>query len=307
MALYSSALQLIGNTPLVRLSGLEKAYDCQAQVYGKVEFFNPAGSVKDRAALGMIEQAEKDGKLKAGATVIEATSGNTGIALAMVCRLKGYSLIVVMPDTMSEERQKSIKAYGATLVLTDGAKGMQGAVEKAEELNKSIAGSFVVGQFSSPANAQIHYQTTGVEIYQDLPDIDIFVSAVGSGGTITGTGRYLKEQNPNVKIIAVEPSLSPVLSGGKKGAHKIQGIGAGFIPDTLDTGIYNQVCQVQDEQAYHFAKSLSKADGLFVGISSGAALAVAVELAKKTENKDKKIVVILPDGGGRYLSTDLID
>ena len=305
MAIYSSVLQLIGDTPLVRLTGLEKAYGCQAELYGKIEFFNPAGSVKDRAAYEMIEQAERDGKLKKGGTVIEATSGNTGIALAMVCQLKGYSFVAVMPENMSEERKKILKAYGAELVLTSAQDGMRGAVEKCEQLYQERENAFIPDQFASAANANSHYKTTGVEIYRDLPTIDALVCCVGSGGTLTGTAKYLKEQNANVRIIAVEPKNSPVLSGGEKGSHKIEGIGAGFIPKTLDTKFIDEIYLAEETQAYEASRRLVLEDGLFVGISSGAALCAAIEWAKQTKNKDKKAVVILADGGGRYLSTDL--
>ena len=306
--LVSSALELIGNTPLVRLSGLEAATGAKAKLYAKVEYFNPAGSVKDRAALCMIEQAEQQGLLAAGGTVIEATSGNTGIGLALVCALKGYRLIVVMPDTMSVERRKMIAAYGAEIVLTDGRLGINGSVEKAKELQAQIPGAFIPDQFENQANALAHYLATGKEIVADLDGaVDVFVSAVGSGGTLTGTGRYLKERCPNVKIVAVEPAKSAVLSGGKKGGHGIQGIGAGFIPSVLDTALIDGVECVTDEEAFALARMVAKTDGLFVGISSGAALAAAIAQSKVSENADKNIVAILADGGGRYLSTPLIE
>ena len=306
--LVSSALELIGNTPLVRLSGLETATGVAAKLYAKVEYFNPAGSVKDRAALCMIEQAEKSGLLAAGGTVIEATSGNTGIGLALVCALKGYRLIVVMPDTMSVERRKMIAAYGAEIVLTDGHLGMNGSVEKAKELKAKIDGAFIPDQFENEANALAHYASTGKEIVADLDgEVDVFVSAVGSGGTLTGTARYLKEHCPAVKIVAVEPKKSAVLSGGKKGGHGIQGIGAGFIPSVLDTALIDGVECVTDEDAFAWARTVAKTDGLFVGISSGAALAAAIAQGKLEENAGKNIVVILADGGGRYLSTPLIE
>lgn len=306
MALYQSVLQLIGNTPLVRLSGIEKACGCQARLYGKIEYFNPAGSVKDRAAYEMICQAEKDGRLVKGGTVIEATSGNTGIALAMVCQAKGYAFVAVMPENMSKERQQLLRAYGAKVVLTDGAQGMVGAVEKSKQLHQEITGSFIPDQFSSDANAQSHYKTTGVEIYRDLPDAAALICAVGSGGTLTGTARYLKEKNDKLCVVAVEPSNSPVLSGGQKGAHAIEGIGAGFIPKTLDKTLIDEIYLAKDEEAFATARRAALTDGLFVGISSGAALSAAIEWAKRKENKDKKAVVILPDGGGRYLSTALV-
>ncbi|MBQ8374711.1 MAG: cysteine synthase A [Clostridia bacterium] len=305
MAIYSSVIELIGKTPLVRLAGLESMCGLSARLYGKIEYLNPAGSVKDRAALYMIEQAEREGKLKAGATVIEPTSGNTGIGLAMVCALKNYRFIAVMPETMSVERRKLIAAYGAEIVLTDGKKGMTGAVEKAEELCKQYGG-FIPNQFSSEANALAHYQTTAPEIFEDLPSVDCVVCGVGSGGTVTGIGRYFKEKLPSVEIVAVEPSASPVLSGGEKGAHKIEGIGAGFVPQTLDTDAYTKVMTVPDHIALTFAQTAAKSDGAFVGISSGAAIAAAVKLAKEPRYENKNIVVVLPDGGGRYLSTELV-
>ena len=305
MSVYNSVLQLIGNTPLVRLHGIEKEYGCQAQLYGKVEFFNPAGSVKDRAAYEMIAQAERDGKLQKGGTVIEATSGNTGIALAMICRLKGYSFIAVMPENMSEERQKLLRAYGAMLVLTSAKDGMRGAVEKSKQLQSEMQNSFIPDQFNSLANARSHYQTTGVEIYRDLPDLHAFVCGVGSGGTLTGTAQYLKEQTERVRVIAVEPKNSPVLSGGEKGRHKLEGIGAGFVPKTLNEELIDEIYLAEEIQAYKAAKQLALLDGLFVGISSGATLCGAIDWAKRAENKDKKAVVILADGGGRYLSTEL--
>ena len=306
MSVYTSILECIGETPLVRLSGIEKEYGCQAQLYGKIEYFNPAGSVKDRAAYEMICQAERDGKLSKGGTVIEATSGNTGIALAMVCRLKGYSFLAVMPENMSEERRKLLRAYGAELVLTSAEKGMAGAVEKSKELQRQIAGSFIPDQFCSTANAESHYKTTGVEIYRDLPDIQALICAVGSGGTLTGTARYLKEKNSAVRVIAVEPKNSPVLSGGQKGSHKIAGIGAGFVPKTLQKEWIDELFLATDDEAFAYARAAALMDGLFVGISSGAALSAAVSWAKKKENAGKKVVVILPDGGGRYLSTELL-
>lgn len=306
--LVNSALELIGNTPLVRLSGLERVICSRAKLYGKAEYFNPAGSVKDRAAACMIERAEQEGKLQSGGTVIEATSGNTGIGLALTCALKGYRLIVVMPDTMSVERRKMIAAYGAEIVLTDGALGMAGAVERAKQLQAEIEGSFIPDQFANEANALAHYRTTAPEIDADLSGaVDVFVSAVGSGGTLTGAGRYWREKHSPVRIVAVEPSASPVLSGGEKGAHAIQGIGAGFVPQALDRALIDEVVCVTDEEAFEFARTLVRTDGLFVGISSGAALCGAAKLAVQTAYEGKNIVVILPDGGGRYLSTALIE
>lgn len=304
--IYASAQELIGNTPMVRLSRIEKAYGLKAELYAKAEFLNPTGSVKDRAALGLINAAEKLGELKKGATVIEPTSGNTGIGLALVCAARGYKLIIVMPETMSVERQKLIKAYGAEIVLTDGKKGMSGAIEKANELKEQIDGAFIPDQFSNPANAEAHYLTTGPEIEKALNGkVDIFVSAVGTGGTLTGTGRYLKEKNPLVKVVAVEPKNSAVLSGGAAGAHKIQGIGAGFIPGVLNETLIDEVIAVSDEDAYAFTRALVETEGLFCGISSGATLAAAVSVAKREENTGKKIAFVLPDSGSRYLSTDL--
>ena len=290
----------IGNTPLVRLKKIEKKFALNAELYAKIEAFNPTGSSKDRAALFMIEDAEKRGVLKAGGCVIEPTSGNTGIGLGFVCREKGYPLYIVMPDSMSEERRSIIKAYGAQLVLTDGKAGMSGAIAKAEEMLKEIPGSFLPDQFSNPANAEAHYQTTGPEIFHDLPSADILVACVGTGGTLTGTARYLKEQNPDLKAVAVEPSASPVLSGGKAGAHSIQGIGAGFVPKVFDPAVCDGVEQVQDEDAFAYAKLLKEEEGIFCGISSGAALYAAVQTAKK--NPNKKIVLIVPDSGDRYAS-----
>ncbi len=304
--IYASAQELIGNTPMVRLSRIEKAYGLNAELYAKVEFLNPTGSVKDRAALGLIDAAERSGELKKGATVIEPTSGNTGIGLALVCAARGYKLMIVMPETMSVERQKLIKAYGAEIVLTDGKKGMSGAIEKANELKEQIDGAFIPDQFSNPANAEAHYLATGPEIEKALNGkADIFVSAVGTGGTLTGTGRYLKEKNPAVKVVAVEPKNSAVLSGGAAGAHKIQGIGAGFIPGVLNETLIDEVIAVSDEEAYAFTRALVETEGLFGGISSGATLAAAVLVAKREENAGKKIAFVLPDSGSRYLSTDL--
>ena len=302
MAVYHSILQLIGNTPLLRLFGVEKAYGCHAQLYGKMEFFNPAGSVKDRAAYEMICQAERQGKLKPDGVVIEATSGNMGISLAMVCRLKGYSFIAVMPENMSEERKKLLRAYGATLVLTSAQDGMSGALERCWQLSTSIENSFIPEQFSSASNTQCHYQTTGVEIYRDLPGVNALVCGVGSGGTLTGTARYLKEQKKEVHVIAVEPNNSPVLSGGVKGMHGIDGIGAGFVPKILDVQLIDETYLAEETQALEAVEKLMFLDGIFVGVSSGAALCGAIEWGKRIENKGKKIVVIFADGGGRYLS-----
>lgn len=306
--LVTSALELVGNTPLVRLAGLEAAVDVRARLYAKLEYLNPAGSVKDRAALCMIERAEREGRLVEGGTVIEATSGNTGIGLAFVCAVKGYRLIVVMPDTMSVERRKLIAAYGAEIVLTDGALGMRGAVEEAKRLQTQLEGSFLANQFENPDNALAHYLTTGAEIAEDLQgQVDVFVSAVGSGGTLTGAGKYLKERLGAVRVVAVEPNGSPVLSGGEKGAHAIQGIGAGFVPTILDRSLIDEVMCVTDDEAFTYARGVAQTDGLFVGISSGAALSAAVRLAKKAAYTNQNIVVIFPDGGGRYLSTPLIE
>ncbi len=304
--IYTSAEQLIGKTPLLELTQLERAHGLRARVLAKLEFLNPAGSVKDRVARAMLDDAEKRGVLKEGATIIEPTSGNTGIGLASVAAARGYRAIIVMPDTMSVERRQLMKAYGAELVLSDGAKGMKGAIEKAQELADEIPGSFIPGQFENPANAQAHYDTTGPEIWEDTDGaVDLFVAGVGTGGTITGTGRYLKEKNSAVKIIAVEPSSSPVLSGGKAGAHKLQGIGAGFIPAVLDTGIYDEILPVSNEDAFAAGRELGRREGILVGISSGAALHAAITLAEKEENAGKTIVVLLPDTGDRYLSTEL--
>lgn len=299
---------LIGNTPLVQLTATEKAFSLNGKIYAKVEYFNPTGSVKDRAAKAMIDEAEKSGMLKKGGTVIEATSGNTGIGLAFVAATRGYKAVIVMPETMSVERQKLIRAYGAEVVLTDGAKGMQGAVDKAEEILKNTPNAIIAGQFENMANPKAHYDTTGPEIYTQMDGkVDIFVAGVGTGGTLSGVGKYLKEKNPNVKIVAVEPASSPLLSGGKAGSHGLQGIGANFIPKTLDRTIYDEVLTVTDEAAFQTARNLGKTEGLFVGISSGAAVWAAIELAKRSENAGKNIVTILPDGGGRYLSTTLFE
>lgn len=305
---YKSIDELIGKTPMLRLERIEKRFGLKAEIYAKLEYFNPAGSVKDRVGLSMIEDAEKSGRLKKGSVIIEPTSGNTGIGIAAVAVARGYRAIIVMPETMSEERRRMMKAYGAELVLTDGAKGMSGAIEKANELAAEIPGSMVAGQFENPANAAAHYKTTGPEIYADMQgDIDYFVSAVGTGGTITGTGEYLKEQNPDIKIVAVEPENSPVLSKGVAGTHKIQGIGAGFVPKVLNTSIIDEIITVSDGNAFATGNLIGKTEGFLAGISSGAALYAAVELAKREENAGKKIVVLLPDGGDRYLSTALFE
>ncbi len=306
MNVYSNISQLIGNTPLLELSSTEKVLDLTSKVFAKLECFNPAGSIKDRAALQMIEDAEAKGLLKKGSVIIEPTSGNTGIGLASVVATKGYRLIITMPDTMSVERRKLISAYGAELVLTDGSKGMAGAIEKAEELAKEIPDSIIAGQFVNPSNPKAHFKTTGPEIWADTDGkIDILVAGVGTGGTITGTGEYLKMQNPDIRIIAVEPADSPVLSGGKAGAHPLQGIGAGFVPEILNTNIIDEIITVTGDEAYNASRDFAKREGVLVGISSGAALHGALEIAKRKENSGKNIVVILPDTGDRYLSTEL--
>ncbi len=304
--IYTSAEQLIGNTPLVELTHIEKEFDLKARLIAKLELFNPAGSVKDRVALAMINDAEKRGVLSKESVIIEPTSGNTGIGLASVAAARGYKLIIVMPDSMSVERRQIMKAYGAQLVLSPGAKGMPGAIELANQLAASTPNSFIAGQFVNPANVMAHYTTTGPEIYSATDGkVDIFVAGVGTGGTITGTGKYLKEQNSKIKIVAVEPATSPVLSKGVKGPHGIQGIGAGFVPDILDTGIYDEIIPVKDEDAFTYGRLMGKKEGVLVGISSGAALAATVELAKREENAGKQIVVLMPDTGDRYLSTKL--
>ncbi len=304
--IYTSADQLIGKTPLLELSHIEQELGLQAKILAKLEYFNPAGSVKDRVARAMLDAAEKEGKLKKDSVIIEPTSGNTGIGLASVAAARGYRLIIVMPDTMSVERRQLMKAYGAELVLSEGAKGMSGAIAKAKELAESIPNSFIPGQFDNKANPQAHLDTTGPEIYEDTDgEVDIFVAGVGTGGTVTGVGRYLKSKKPEVKIVAVEPQASNVLSGGKPGPHKIQGIGAGFVPSILDTEIYDQVVPVANEDAFALGKLIGRKEGVLVGISSGAALWAAIEEAKKEENKGKTIVVLLPDTGDRYLSTPL--
>lgn len=304
--IYTSATQLIGKTPLLELMHIEQEYGLEARILAKLEYFNLSGSVKDRIAKAMIEDAERAGKLQPGATIIEPTSGNTGIGLASVGTSKGYKLVLVMPETMSVERRQIMKAYGAELVLTEGAKGMKGAIEKAKELAANTPGSFLPGQFANPANPKIHRETTGPEIYEDTDGhVDIFVAGVGTGGTITGVGEYLKEKNPNLKIVAVEPASSPVLSTGKAGPHKIQGIGAGFVPEILNTGIYDEIISVEDRDAFATGKQIGKQEGILVGISSGAAVWAAIEVAKRPENAGKTIVVLLPDTGDRYLSTAL--
>ncbi|MEE0856646.1 MAG: cysteine synthase A [Ruminococcus sp.] len=304
--IYQTADQLIGKTPLLELTHIEKELGLEAKLVAKLEYFNPAGSIKDRIARAMIEDAESKGILKPDSVLIEPTSGNTGIGLASVAAAKGYRLIITMPETMSVERRQLMKAYGAELVLTDGTKGMKGAIAKAEELAKEIPNSFIPGQFVNPANPAVHRATTGPEIWEDTDgEVDILVAGVGTGGTVTGSGEYLKSQNPNVKVVAVEPETSPVLSKGEAGAHKIQGIGAGFVPEVLNTDIYDEIITVSNENAFETGKQIGKAEGVLVGISSGAATWAAIELAKRPENKDKIIVVILPDTGDRYLSTPL--
>ena len=303
MKVYQHIYETVGHTPLVELTNLEKELDLKARVIAKVEFFNPGGSVKDRIALAMIEDAEAKGLLKKDSVIIEPTSGNTGIGLAMVAASKGYKAIIVMPETMSIERRNLTKAYGAEVVLTEGSKGMKGAIAKANELAAQYPNSFIPSQFTNPSNPRAHYLTTGPEIYNDLDGkVDVFVAGVGTGGTLSGVGKYLKEQNPNIKVIAVEPESSPVLSKGTPGAHKIQGIGAGFIPDTLDMSIYDEIITISNEDAYEMQNQVAKNDGLLVGISSGAAIKAATLLANRPENKDKNIVVLLPDTGERYLS-----
>ena len=303
---YTSADQLVGKTPLLELVHIEKAEGLEAKVLGKLEYFNPAGSVKDRIAKAMIDDAEQKGLLKDGSVIIEPTSGNTGIGLASVAAARGYRIIIVMPETMSVERRQLMKAYGAELVLTEGAKGMKGAIAKADELAKEIPGSFIPGQFVNPANPAVHKATTGPEIWEDADGkVDIFVAGVGTGGTVTGVGEYLKSQNPNVKVVAVEPASSPVLSKGVAGSHKIQGIGAGFVPDVLDTKVYDEIIPVENQDAFATGKLIGKKEGVLVGISSGAAVWAAIQLAKRPENKGKTIVALLPDTGDRYLSTPL--
>lgn len=304
--IYKSLTELIGGTPLLELTQFEKDYQLEATMLAKLEYFNPAGSVKDRVAKSILDDAEQSGKLKPGGTIIEPTSGNTGIGLAAVAAARGYKLIITMPETMSVERRMLMKAYGAELVLTDGKKGMSGAIEKADELHREIPGSLIAGQFTNLANPKAHFETTGPEIYEDTDGkVDIFVAGVGTGGTVSGVGKYLKSKNPDVKVVAVEPATSPVLTKGKSGAHGIQGIGAGFVPDTLDTSVYDEVIAVEDADAYKFSRAVTASDGLLVGISAGAALCAGVQLARRPENKGKTIVVLLPDSGERYLSTPL--
>lgn len=304
--IYTSADQLVGHTPLLELTHVEASNNLEAKILAKLEYFNPAGSVKDRIAKAMLDDAEKSGKLKAGSVIIEPTSGNTGIGLASVAAARGYRIIIVMPETMSIERRQLMKAYGAELVLTEGAKGMKGAIAKADELAKEIPNSFIPGQFVNPANPAAHRATTGPEIWEDTDGkVDIFVAGVGTGGTVTGVGEFLKSKNPNVKVVAVEPASSPVLSKGVAGSHKIQGIGAGFVPDTLNTKVYDEIIAVENEAAFEAGREIGKKEGVLVGISSGAALWAAKELAKRPENKGKTIVALLPDTGDRYLSTAL--
>ncbi len=306
--IYKSASDLIGNTPLLELSNIEKKYNLNARLLAKVEYFNPAGSVKDRIAKKMIDKAEAEGKLKPGSVIIEPTSGNTGIGLASVAAARGYRIIIVMPETMSVERRQIMKAYGAELVLTEGAKGMKGAIAKADELAKEIPDSFIPGQFVNPANPEAHFETTGPEIYNDTDgNVDYFVAGVGTGGTVTGVGKYLKSKIDGVKVVAVEPESSAVLSTGTAGAHKIQGIGAGFVPDVLDTGIYDEIIPVSNDDAFRFGKEVGKNEGILVGISSGAALSAGISIAKRPENEGKTIVILFPDTGDRYLSTPLFN
>ena len=306
MKIYNSVTELVGKTPIIDLKNYEEAHNLNASILAKLEYFNPAGSVKDRIAKKMIEDAEKAGKIKKGATLIEPTSGNTGIGLASVAAAKGYKLIITMPETMSVERRKLMQAYGAELVLTEGSKGMKGAIAKAKELAESIPGSFIPGQFENPSNPQAHIETTGPEIWEDTDgNVDIFVAGVGTGGTVSGVGEYLKSKNPNIKVVAVEPASSPVLSKGVAGSHKIQGIGAGFVPDTLNQDIYDEIITVENDDAFETGREIAHKEGILVGISSGAALWAATQLAKRPENKGKKIVALLPDTGERYLSTPL--
>ena len=304
--IYNGALELVGNTPLVEVKNIEEELGLEARILVKLEYFNPAGSVKDRIAKAMIEDAEEKGLLKEGSVIIEPTSGNTGIGLASIAAVKGYRIILTMPETMSVERRNILKAYGAEIVLTEGAKGMKGAIEKADELAKEIPGSYIHGQFVNPANPEVHRKTTGPEIWKDTDgEVDLFIAGVGTGGTLTGVGEYLKSQNPDVKIVALEPASSPVLSTGKGGPHKIQGIGAGFVPDVLNTTVYDEIFTVENDDAFATGKLLAKKEGILVGISSGAALYGAIELAKRPENKGKTIVALLPDTGDRYYSTPL--
>lgn len=308
MNIYKSVTEKIGNTPLVELARIENELGLKAKIFAKLEYFNPAGSIKDRAALNMIEAAERDGRLTKDTVIIEPTSGNTGIGLAAIAAARGYKVIIAMPETMSIERRKVMSAYGAQLVLTEGAKGMKGAIEKAEELHKEISGSIIAGQFVNPANPEAHYKTTGPEIWNDTDgNVDVFVAGVGTGGTISGAGRYLKEKNSAIKVVAVEPEGSPVLSEGRSGKHGIQGIGAGFVPDTLDTEVYDEIIRVREQEAFMAGRMAAAKEGILAGISSGAALSGAIELAKRKENEGKNIVVILPDTGDRYLSTELFE
>ncbi|MGN0458898.1 MAG: cysteine synthase A [Eubacterium sp.] len=307
MALYKSVSDIVGNTPLVRVSNFERAHEAKASIFAKLEYFNPAGSVKDRIAKGIIDDAIASGKLKEGSTIIEPTSGNTGIGIASYAATKGFRVIITMPESMSVERRNLMKAYGAELVLTDASQGMKGAIAKAEELHKELDDSIIAGQFTNPVNPRVHYETTGPEIWKDTEGkVDIFVAGVGTGGTLSGTGKYLKEHNPDVKIVAVEPETSPVLSKGVAGAHKIQGIGAGFVPDTLDTEIYDEIITVPNEAAFETGREFPALEGALVGISSGAALWAALQLAQREENAGKNIVVVLPDSGDRYLSTPML-
>ena len=304
--IYQNIAELIGNTPLLELRGMEKKYQLKARLLAKLEYLNPSGSVKDRAALGMLKDALEKGLIAPGATIVEPTSGNTGIGLAALAASEGFHLILTMPETMSVERRNILKAYGAEIVLTDGTQGMAGAIEKAKELVEQIPGSFLPGQFENPANARVHFETTGPELWRDTDgNIDVFVSAVGSGGTITGTGQYLRQQKPEIRIIAVEPETSPVLSGGAAGAHKIQGIGAGFVPEVLDTEIFDEIMTVDNEEPFAMARELAKTEGILVGISSGAALYAAVQAAARPENEGKTVVVLIPDSADRYYSTEL--
>lgn len=304
--IYQNITELIGNTPLLELRGMEKKYQLKARLVAKLEYLNPSGSVKDRAALGMLKDALEKGLIASGATIVEPTSGNTGIGLAALAASEGFHLILTMPETMSVERRNILKAYGAEIVLTDGKQGMEGAIKKAKELVEQIPGSFLPGQFENPANARAHFETTGPELWRDTDgNIDVFVSAVGSGGTITGTGQYLRQQKPEIRIIAVEPETSPVLSGGAAGAHKIQGIGAGFVPEVLDTEIFDEIMTVDNEEPFAMARELAKTEGILVGISSGAALYAAVQAAARSENEGKTVVVLLPDSADRYYSTEL--
>ena len=306
--LYKNGYDLVGGTPLLELTHIEKEFNLKAKLFAKVEYFNPAGSVKDRIALSMINDAEAKGVLKEGTVIIEPTSGNTGIGLASIATMKGYRVVLTMPESMSIERRKLLKAYGAELVLTEASKGMKGAIARAEELTKEIPNSIILGQFVNPANPKVHFETTGPEIFKDLEGkVDAFVAGVGTGGTITGTGKYLKSQKADVRVVAVEPAASPVLSEGKAGPHMIQGIGAGFVPDTLDTSIYDEVIKIENDDAFAYGRLIGKKEGILVGISSGAALYAAIQVASRDEFKDKNVVVLLPDSGDRYLSTKLFE